>query len=486
MKKLTTMFFALIGILITCCTVSAQTGKPQFNLRCEREGTFIGNIRVELFPLIAPLHVNNFDSLVNIQFYDTTAFHRVVPNFVIQGGDPNSRHGDPSTWGNGDPSQTNVPAEFSAVNHARGILGAARDNNINSANSQFFINVVENSGLNGRYTAYGRVYEGMDVADNIVNSPTFPGTERPVQKIEMFVTNVGMNQNIPQIPSLIYPPDNLTDVINSMNFQWSGDNETVLFRLQISRDSTFTNNEIDEFLGVKTSLRGNFTQGLVKYFWRVQANNGGNLSNFSETRSFTTGINAPTLTSPPDSAVNVPVSPLFEWQPVNGALSYRIQIATSGAFVGPALVINESGLTSTTFTATNLQTNKKYFWRVRGITANYEATYSNVRTFTTTAAVSVNDDDPVLDFSLQQNYPNPFNPSTRITFSLMKSEYTTLKIFDIQGREVATLVNDEMPAGIHAIEFSAGDFNSSLTSGIYFYTLRTETFSDTKKMLYLK
>ena len=212
---LTQLFFCLITNTL------AQTGMPQFNIKCERRVLYIGDIKVELFRIITPLHVHNFDSLVSIQFYDTTAFHRVVPGFVIQGGDPNSRHGDPSTWGYGDTTQTTVPAEFTKINHARGILGAARDSDINSATSQFFINVADNSSLNGQYTAYGRVYEGMMVVDDIVNSPVVSGTERPVQKIEMFITYLGVNDSVPYAPVLTSPEDGLEGVMLTQSFQWT-------------------------------------------------------------------------------------------------------------------------------------------------------------------------------------------------------------------------------------------------------------------------
>ncbi len=485
MKIISRYFIVLIFISLTV-SIFPQTGKPQYNLRCERAGNYIGDIKVELFPLIAPLHTHNFDSLVSIQFFDTTAFHRVVPNFVIQGGDPNSRHGDPSTWGFGDSTQTNVPAEFSNVNHARGILGAARDVDINSANSQFFINVVENSGLNGLYTVYGRVYEGMNIADNIVNSPTVPGTERPVEKIEMFVTYIGMNNSVPATPVLISPANGLVDVVNALNFQWSADNESVLFRFQISEDSTFTNTQLDTLIGVRSSLRGNFEQGLKKFYWRVQANNGGNLSDFSETRNFTTGIAAPILTTPPDSAINVSVNPDFAWQTVDGAETYRIQIATTGSFVGAGLIINTTGLTDTTFSATNLQLNKKYFWRVRGITPSYEGTYSKVRTFTTTATVDVTDKNQNHEYELLQNYPNPFNPSTEITFSIMNREHVTLKVYDVLGREIITLVNENLDAGVHKVKLELNNILIASSSGVYFYKLTAGSFVETKKMLLIK
>ena len=105
--------------------------------------------------MFAPFHVANFDSLVNVHFYDSTAFHRVIPGFMIQGGDPNSRSGPIATWGFGDPSQPTVNAEFSAARHLRGIVSAARDADKNSANSQFFICVADAACLKGEYSVYG-------------------------------------------------------------------------------------------------------------------------------------------------------------------------------------------------------------------------------------------------------------------------------------------------------------------------------------------
>nr|MBA3972031.1 peptidylprolyl isomerase [Bacteroidota bacterium] len=131
------------------------TGKPRYDILTKRVTTTLVITTVELFPIIAPLHVNNFDRLVSFQFFDTTAFHRVIPGFMIQGGDPNSRSGPRATWGNGDPSQPTVNAEFTAAKHLRGSLSAARDASINSANSQFFICVAPAAWLNGQYSVYG-------------------------------------------------------------------------------------------------------------------------------------------------------------------------------------------------------------------------------------------------------------------------------------------------------------------------------------------
>ena len=474
--------FVLTSVLILLFSINplAQTGMPQYNIMCEREGTYIGDIKVELFRIITPLHVHNFDSLVSIQFYDTTAFHRVVPGFVIQGGDPNSRHGDPSTWGYGDSTQTTVPAEFTKINHARGILGAARDSDINSATSQFFVNVADNSSLNGQYTAYGRVYEGMTVVDDIVNSPVVPGTERPVQKIEMFVTYLGVNNSIPDAPDLIFPEDGLEDVMLTQSFQWAPVSSAVLYRFQLSIDSSFTTIEYDDLVGIPNYWIGGLQLGFVKYYWRVQANNGGNISSFSEVRSFTTGIGVPILISPPDSAVNVSTNPTFEWTPVNGAVSYTLQISTFGSFIN--FVVNQPGITSTSFSVNGLEENKKFYWRVRGATSNYEGLFSQVFRFTTGSSSSVNENDNFYIYNLEQNFPNPFNPITHIKYQLAKPDFVTIYIYNILGMEIAKLVNEEKSAGSYEVEYDA----THLSSGIYFYRLQADSFIETKKMVLMK
>src|ERR1043166_3519593 len=114
MKKLLLFLFVLTFTLGGFAQTRTFTGKPQYQILTKRLGDTLGITDVELFPAIAPMAVSNFDSLVGYAFYDTTAFHRVIPGFMIQGGDPNSRHGARATWGYGDPSQPTVPAEFSA------------------------------------------------------------------------------------------------------------------------------------------------------------------------------------------------------------------------------------------------------------------------------------------------------------------------------------------------------------------------------------
>ena len=148
--------------------------------------TNFGNIVIQLYPDVAPGHVENFVKLAQDGFYDGTTFHRVIPDFMIQGGDPNSKDEDRSNDGQGGPGYT-INAEFSDAPHKRGILSMARAQDPNSAGSQFFIVVKDSNFLDGQYTVFGEVIEGMDVADKIVNVKR-DGNDNPLEKVTMKVT----------------------------------------------------------------------------------------------------------------------------------------------------------------------------------------------------------------------------------------------------------------------------------------------------------
>jgi cyclophilin family peptidyl-prolyl cis-trans isomerase len=145
--------------------------------------TKFGNIELKFYPDVAPNHVNNFIELAKKGFYDGTLFHRVIPNFMIQGGDPNTKNPDRSKHGMGGPGHT-VKAEFNNKPHKRGTLSMARSAHPDSAGSQFFICVADAPFLNQKYTAFGEVVSGMEVADKIVSQPR-DKSDNPNEKIEM-------------------------------------------------------------------------------------------------------------------------------------------------------------------------------------------------------------------------------------------------------------------------------------------------------------
>ena len=145
--------------------------------------TKFGNIELKLFPDVAPGHVENFVKLAKSGFFDGTLFHRVIPGFMIQGGDPNSKGTDRSIHGTGGPGYS-VKAEFNEKPHLRGTLSMARSRDPDSAGSQFFIVVKKSSFLDHQYTVFGEVVNGMDVADIIVSQER-DARDNPIERIEM-------------------------------------------------------------------------------------------------------------------------------------------------------------------------------------------------------------------------------------------------------------------------------------------------------------
>ncbi len=138
--------------------------------------TTAGDMTLELLSDVAPKHAENFVKLTRDGFYDGTRFHRVIPGFMIQGGDPNTKEDDSRRWGTGGPGWT-VDAEFNDTHHERGILSMARSQDPNSAGSQFFVCHGEAGFLDKQYTAFGKLLDGFDVLDEIANAPTKAGGE---------------------------------------------------------------------------------------------------------------------------------------------------------------------------------------------------------------------------------------------------------------------------------------------------------------------
>lgn len=151
--------------------------------------TKFGDIEIKLYPDVAPKHVENFIKLTKDGFYNGTIFHRVIPGFMIQGGDPNTKDSlKKEMFGQGGPGYT-VKAEFSDLPHKRGIVSMARASDPDSAGSQFFIVVEDSRFLDRKYTVFGEVTKGIGVADKIVNLPR-DERDNPKDRIEMTVTIV--------------------------------------------------------------------------------------------------------------------------------------------------------------------------------------------------------------------------------------------------------------------------------------------------------
>ena len=150
--------------------------------------TKFGKIVFKLLPDLAPETARNFVKLAKSGFYDDTLFHRVIPGFMIQGGDPNTKTPDKHRWGTGGPGYT-IKAEFNSRSHLRGIVSMARAADPNSAGSQFFIVTTDSPFLDRQYTVFGEVTEGIDVADMIVGQQR-DRNDCPLENIKMTKVSV--------------------------------------------------------------------------------------------------------------------------------------------------------------------------------------------------------------------------------------------------------------------------------------------------------
>ncbi len=166
---------ALVGLLVAFDGHAAQSDDdvaPTPNLPKVSIEVAQGFVVIELLPRVAPESVDQFLDLVEEGFYNGTTFHRVVPGFIIQGGDPNSKDDDPANDGYGGLEDRRLPAEFSQRPFRRGSMGIARDYRRDGGSCQFFISLGRNAHLDGEYTLFGRVIEGMDIVDRIAGLST--------------------------------------------------------------------------------------------------------------------------------------------------------------------------------------------------------------------------------------------------------------------------------------------------------------------------
>jgi len=198
MIKQTTILLAIILTIVGCGT-KQKNKDTVMDKDIAVITTKFGDIKLEFFDDIAPKHVESFKLHAQNGYYDGTTFHRVIPGFMIQGGDPLTKSEDKSRHGTGgnaakffgigsedSESTWDLPAEFSTTTHVRGILSMARSQNSDSGGSQFFICVADANFLDNQYTVFGKVVSGMEVVDAIVSAPR-DARDNPDDRIEMKV-----------------------------------------------------------------------------------------------------------------------------------------------------------------------------------------------------------------------------------------------------------------------------------------------------------
>ena len=197
MMRRTITVLAIIFFMVSCETKNKESIMDNYDGAVI--STKFGDIVLEFFDDTAPKHVESFKLHAQNGYYDGTTFHRVIPGFMIQGGDPLTKSEDRGRHGTGgnaakyfgigtesEESTWDLPAEFSSTPHERGILSMARSQNPDSGGSQFFICVADAPFLDNKYTVFGKVVSGLDVVDAIVNTPR-DAKDNPDDRIEMKV-----------------------------------------------------------------------------------------------------------------------------------------------------------------------------------------------------------------------------------------------------------------------------------------------------------
>jgi hypothetical protein len=281
-------------------------------------------------------------------------------------------------------------------------------------------------------------------------------------------------------PLLSSPPDNSINIETNPIFKWNSHFYASDYSVKIAADSNYVN-EVNNFVSVDTFFTYTGLDADNTYFWKVRSNYfDGTTSEFSNTWRFTTEslLTAPILLSPPDSSV-ISDTINFNWEDIASAIGYEIQLSEYIDF--SSLILTDLSIGSS-YSINNLHSGK-YFWHVRAFDSAFYSPWSNTWQFTLSIPTGIhNIESPTNEYHLFDNYPNPFNPSTIIRYSISQQNFVSLKIYDILGRKITTLVNEEKPVGTYAIDFNASHFSS----GVYFYRIQAGDFTGTKKLILSK
>ncbi len=266
----------------------------------------------------------------------------------------------------------------------------------------------------------------------------------------------------------------------NITFRWNQVKGAEKYFIQLSADPTFKNISISDSTADTLKTITDFSKG-QKYYWRVQVKGTAGLGPWSEVWNFITAISLPVK---PElvAATPYPNRPgwfTFNWKKAKDADQYLLQTSDDQTF---ASVLMAASTSDTVKILSGFSEGKTYYWRVQASNVAGTGPWSEVGIFpTSTTDVKEREEIPT-EYSISQNYPNPFNPTTTIKFALPQAALTKLIIYDLFGREILTVINKEIQAGYHQIDFDA----SKLPSGVYFYRIQSGKFIHTKKMILIK
>jgi Secretion system C-terminal sorting domain len=274
-------------------------------------------------------------------------------------------------------------------------------------------------------------------------------------------------------------------ITTSPTLSWNKTTGANTYRLEVNKNSDFTGTYVYDNATLTDTLQA--LSGLsynTTYYWRVTASSNTLAKiNTSSVYSFTTELENPALTWPGTDAITDTTIIRFNWNIVIGANFYKIEVNSLRDFSGD--VKADSTLTDTKLALyKGLGADSTYYWRVTAFNNAGNQSVASVDSFKTSIATGIEDLTNTIPsvYKIYQNYPNPFNPTTTIKYSVPNSSFVTIKVYDILGRMVKSLVNEQKVAGNYSVQFNGSNF----ASGIYFYRMQAGDFVQTKKLILMK
>jgi len=289
----------------------------------------------------------------------------------------------------------------------------------------------------------------------------------------------------PPVPVLAFPNNNAINIEDTVILKWNYPQLASSYKLQIATDPTFASGIFLSESGLTDTLKVlSGLEGQKQYYWRVSATNAGGTSNYSNAFSFTTGFPVtPLLAYPLNNTGYIPVDTILYWNSSPTAVNYDLMLARGADFAVNTIVVNAQGITDTSIIVVGMNVNTFHFWKVRAHNTFGMSNWSEVWRFKTVNPLGVDGESLMpQQYVLDQNYPNPFNPATNFRFSIPQAGFTTLRIYNLLGQQVAVVIDEYMSPGSYDVRFDA----SGLSSGIYLYTIRVNDFSASKKMILMK
>jgi hypothetical protein len=288
---------------------------------------------------------------------------------------------------------------------------------------------------------------------------------------------------VPAAPVLASPVGDSSVPTTSVTLRWNYGTGSGAYIVMVSSDSAFAADTVTSPAIFDSAYTVARVEGQQHYYWRVKGRNLLGDGAYSGAGMFFTSFPAtPEPAMPANFTLNTNADTLmFAWNATPGAASYRFQLSAPSDF--SVLTEDSSDITDTSLTVYGLKYTTIYNWRVIATNASGLSNWSEVFRFKTKTITDVLAEGTVPTvYELYQNYPNPFNPVTNIRFTIVDGNYTILKIYNILGEEVATLVDEQLNPGTYTVPFNG----SGLASGVYIYRIISGNFTAAKKMLLQK